>query len=211
MNDRFDARVSLTGRSSDPRPKNPKREMSLTSRVFPSHLRHRARRRWHQGDQGRQEPHRGDRDRRRQGHLREGHLPGAGEGRRGPHRRGSPRPHGALNRHRRVPLHETKQNPTRREKPRSRSIPHPSHLFSPRSPTGFRSRQALRRAEELPRGEGGGQVSRPTGVGGGFRRRALRSAGGTTARNGVRSKGWRRRRASRLELASLADQREKHY
>ena len=177
MNDRFDARVSLTGRSSDPRPKNPKREMSLTSRVFPSHLRHRARRRWHQGDQGRQEPHRGDRDRRRQGHLREGHLPGAGEGRRGPHRRGSPRPHGALNRHRRAPLprDETKPHPPREAPQSFDPSPLPpffalfAHRFplSPSSPPCRRAAARRRRRPSKPTDWSGGGFppARPTARG----------------------------------------------
>ena len=172
--------------------------MSLTSRVFPSHLRHRARRRWHQGDQGRQEPHRGDRDRRRQGHLREGHLPGAGEGRRGPHRRGSPRPHGALNRHRRAPLprDETKPHPPR-EAPQSFD-PSPSTFFRLVRPqvSALAKLSAVQKSCRAARRR---RPSKPDRLEwGGFMRRAPRRAGGTTARNGVRSKGWRRRRASRL-------------
>ena len=78
--------------------KNPKRENTHTAhanspRFRFSRLRPRARRRRHQGCR-RQEPHRGRHDRRRQGHVRQGYLPAAGEDRRQPLRRGPPGPHG---------------------------------------------------------------------------------------------------------------------
>lgn len=90
---------TLARRPASPRAsrstKNPKRETdgAETDRasIFP--VRPRARRRRHQGCR-RQEPHRGRHDRRRQGHVRQGYLPAAGEDRRQPLRRGPPGPHG---------------------------------------------------------------------------------------------------------------------
>ena len=93
---------TLARRPASPRAsrstKNPKRENTHMAhanspRFRFSRLRPRARRRRHQGCR-RQEPHRGRHDRRRQGHVRQGYLPAAGEDRRQPLRRGPPGPHG---------------------------------------------------------------------------------------------------------------------
>ena len=91
---------TLARRPASPRAsrstKNPKRE-NRRARNSPRSIffsvRPRARRRRHQGCR-RQEPHRGRHDRRRQGHVRQGYLPAAGEDRRQPLRRGPPGPHG---------------------------------------------------------------------------------------------------------------------